>query len=135
MIPAATAYVALTFVAGFVVGMVREFIVRPMTGETAALLIEAPVMLVITFMAARWALTKMMPDADVNGRLKMGLIAFAWLMLLEIGGNYVLRGQTPGQWITHLQTLPGMISLLLFATFPLMPVFAGHKSASHRSAA
>jgi hypothetical protein len=58
----------------------------------------------------------------------MGLIAFAWLMVLEIGGNYLLRGQTPGQWIAHLQTLPGLISLALFATFPLMPVFAGHKS-------
>src|SRR5689334_14250636 len=78
MIPAATAYVALTFVAGFIVGMLREFIVRPLTGETAALLIEAPLMLIVTFFAARWALTKMMPSADVNSRFKMGLIAFVW---------------------------------------------------------
>lgn len=124
MIVAAAAYVALTFVAGFFLGILREFVIRPQAGELGALLIEAPMMLAVMFVAARWVATRFMPDADMTGLLTMGFIAFAWLMTLEIGGSYLLRGLTPAQWTAQLQTVPGLISLALFATFPLMPVFA-----------
>lgn len=128
MIVAATAYVALTFVAGFFLGVLREFIIRPQAGELGALLIEAPVMLAVMFLAAREVVIRFMPDADINGLLVMGFIAFTWLMTLEIGGSYFLRGLTPVQWIARLQTVPGLISLALYAVFPLMPLFASRKS-------
>jgi hypothetical protein len=130
MIVAATAYVALTFVAGFFLGILREFVIRPQAGELGALLIEAPMMLAVMFFAARWVVTRFMPEADMTGLLIMGFIAFAWLMTLEIGGNLLLRGLTPAQWYAQLQTVPGMISLALFAAFPVMPVLARPRSST-----
>lgn len=113
-------YFVIVFAAGFVLGPVREFALAPRFGALVALLIEAPLMLAATFLAARWIVGRFALDAR-TGALRIGACAFAFLAIAEIFGSIALRGLTPAGYAARLATPPGMISLILFAFFALMP--------------
>ena len=51
-------YFMLVFGAGFVLGPIRIFFVAPKVGNRAAELLECPVMILITFVAARWIVVR-----------------------------------------------------------------------------
>ena len=116
---AALAYFAAVFAVGFVLGIGRELVVRPQLGALAAILVEAPVMLVACWAAARWAVRRFGIGLAVRGR--MGLLAFGLLMAAELAGSMGLRGMAPGEWLAHFATPPGLLSLVLFALFGAMP--------------
>ena len=69
---AGVAYFAVVFAAGFGLGVIRMLVVIPRVGETVAVLIEAPVMLGISWPVAR-RLTRWfaVPDA-AEARVLMG---------------------------------------------------------------
>lgn len=121
---AAGIYVALAFAAGFAFGVLREMVLRPLTGEIVALSIEAPVMLAVCFVAARWTVRHVLPASGIGECLVMGLAAFALLIGLEIAGSLLLRGLSFEGWLAQLATARGMISLALFAAFAAMPALA-----------
>lgn len=129
---AATVYVALTFGAGLVLGVCRELLLRPAAGEVAALLIEAPVMLAVSFLAARWTVARFMPASRRDAHIAMGLVAFALLLGLEIAGSLLLRGLPFGAWLAQLATARGLISLALFVAFAAMPPLTAHLNAARR---
>ena len=55
---AAAAYFALVFSAAFVMGVVRNLVVAPRTGEVAAVLIETPLILAVSWFAAGWSIRR-----------------------------------------------------------------------------
>lgn len=124
IVPAAAVYVALAFAAGFAFGVLRETVLRPLTGEIVALLVEAPAMLAVSFVAARWTVTRFMPASSLRERIAMGTVAFMLLLGLEVAGSFLLRGLSAGAWLAQLATVRGLISLALFAAFAAMPVLA-----------
>ncbi len=130
MIRPAAIYVAIAFAAGFAFGVFREMAVRPRLGETAALLIEAPAMLAVSFFAARWIVARYMPASRLRDRIGMGVIALALLIGLEIAGSALLRGLDPGAWLAQLATVRGLITLALFAAFAALPAFAAASNVS-----
>lgn len=128
LIAAAAGYVAVTFVAGFALGVLREFVVRPAVGEIAALLIEAPMMLAISFLAARWMIAQFMPGSGARAHLAMGLIALALLIGLEFVVGMALPSPVLEKWLARLQTPAGLISLALYAAFAVMPSLAARRA-------
>lgn len=52
-------YFALVFGAGFVLGTVRTLWIVPRVGAMTAEMLESPVMLVVTIVAARWAVLRL----------------------------------------------------------------------------
>jgi hypothetical protein len=76
-------YFALVFGAGFVVGFARVLWLVPRVGEPAAELLEAPLMLVVIIVAARWVVRKraLLPGAPI--RLGVGLVALG--LMLGVG--------------------------------------------------
>jgi len=54
MLKTGVLYFALVFGAGFALGAIRIFAVAPRVGVRTAELLEAPVMLVVSAVAARW---------------------------------------------------------------------------------
>ena len=54
---AAVLYFAFVFGAGFVLGTIRTLWVVPRLGTRKAELIETPIMLVVTIVAARWVVS------------------------------------------------------------------------------
>lgn len=121
VVRAALTYFGAVFVVGFVLGVIREGIVLPRFGTFGAIAIEAPVMLLACWWAARWVVRRF-GLATLGARWRMGAAAFGLLMAAELAGSLVLRGMAPGEWLAHFATAPGALSLALFLAFAAMPV-------------
>lgn len=127
--PAGLAYFAIVFAVGIVMGTVRELAIRPHAGEFTAVAIEAPVMLLASYLVARW-LVRRFALATIFARLVMGEAAFALLIVAELAGWVWLRGQSLADWAAHMGTPAGLLALVLFVAFAAMPVLAGGVSAA-----
>jgi hypothetical protein len=68
ILKAGTFYFVLVFGAGFVLGPIRILLAAPRFGTRVAELMEAPIMFVVTILAARWIvrrLTEKKGDASI----------------------------------------------------------------------
>lgn len=119
---AGTAYFAMVFALGFVLGALRVLWLAPYIEETAAVLAEQPVMLTASWIAARW-LVRRQHIARPRARLVMGATAFVMLMIAELMLAVSLFGQTPNQWLDGVMTMPGPVGLMGQVVFGLMPLF------------
>jgi hypothetical protein len=59
ILKAGVLYFALVFGAGFVLGAIRTLWIAPRLGTRLAELMETPIMLVITILAARWTVRRL----------------------------------------------------------------------------
>ena len=66
-------YFAVVSGAGFVLGTVRTLWVVPRVGTRRAELMEAPIMLVVTIVAARWIVMRLAVPPTSSARLGMGV--------------------------------------------------------------
>jgi hypothetical protein len=111
-------YFLVAFAAGFALGTARVLLVAPALGETAAVLLELPVMLAIAWVACR-RLAAPVP-ATAAARLTMGVVALALLAgaetLLGIGLGRPLAAQ-----LAALGTPPGALGLAGQVAFGLLP--------------
>jgi len=122
---AGVVYFVLVFAAGWVLGPIRVLWVVPHLGRTVGVLLEAPLMLLAIIFAARWVVRRCaVPDA-FKSRISMGLIALGCLMIAEVGAATWLRGIPVREYLADFGTIPGLITLLLFLIFAVMPVLVG----------
>ncbi len=118
---AGVAYFAVVFAAGFGLGVIRMLVVIPRVGETVAVLIEAPVMLGISWPVAR-RLTRWfaVPDA-AEARVLMGAVALALTLATEAGLSILLFGRTLDQHFASYLTEAGALGLLAQIGFAATP--------------
>lgn len=115
-------YFALVFAAGAVLGVVRRLAVEAGLDMTAAVLIELPVMLALSWWTCRWLLSRLAVPGDMTSRLVMGWLAFVLLMAAELALTLVALG---GTFASHLAAyrapaaLVGLAGQLAFALIPL----------------
>lgn len=111
------------FAIGFVLGSVRTLLLVPRLGDTAAVLLELPVMI-----AAAWIICKRLlrrHRLTSGGAAIMGAAAFALLMLAESGLSILLFRRN---LLEHLSLyaeaahLLGLAGQLAFAAFPWLQV-------------
>ena len=121
---AAGLYFLIVFGVGFLLGPVRVLWLEPRLGETAAVLCEAPFLLVAIVFAARWLPKYLRLRTNVPALLGMGLGALFLQQCTEFALAGLLRGITPAEQIAHLSTPAGMIYLALLIAFAAMPVLA-----------
>lgn len=114
-------YFAIVFAVGFALGPLREFVLMPRLGALGALLIEAPAMLFACWATARWLLRPADAALDRRGAAQVGAVALACLVVAELVGAFFLRRMTPAGYLAHLGTGPGLVSLVLFVAFAVMP--------------
>ncbi len=125
-IKAGALYFALIFALGFVLGTIRVLWLVPAIGETAAVLLEQPVMLTASWFAAGWMVRR--HDLVTTGeRAMMGAVALALLFIAEPLFAYGLFGQTPQDWVVGVFTMPGPIGLAGQIMFGLMPLLIAHR--------
>jgi heme A synthase len=116
-------YFALVFGAGFALGAVRVVLLQPYFGASLSRLLELPVMIVISYLAAR-ALTRRAGPASRDAWLKVGLLAFILLMIAEaLLGILVFRTPVPAL-LADVLTFTGALSLLAQALIILLPALA-----------
>lgn len=120
---AGTLYFVLVFGAGFALGTLRVLLVVPRLGARTAELIEAPFMLAVTFLAARWTVRRLaVPPARVP-RLVMGCVALALLLIAEFTLALLIRGMTMRDYFATLDPVSGTVYYALLGVFALMPLW------------
>lgn len=120
----ALVYVSTVFAAAFVLGALRVLVVAPRLGELAAVALEVPVVLGLSWLVAgrvlrRWPLPK------PGQRLAMGALAFALLMLAETLLGLTLFGRTIAEILAPMATRPGLVGLAGQIGFGLVPALRG----------
>ena len=121
-IKASFIYFLLVYLASFAFGTLREFFVTPYVGLTKALLIEVPIMAVISFFAALFVLDRAPGVKNANDRFLVGCIAFILLMVAEEAMMRILDGisiLTLWADVTPLAMIAKISGLILFVTMPL----------------
>jgi hypothetical protein len=117
---AGVAYWAVVFGIGFLLGTVRVLWLVPRVGEEVAVLVESPVILGASLLAAWW-LTRVFRLTRVGAALVMGALAFALLMAAEVALGVAAFGMSPGEWLASLFHPPGLWGLLGQLAFALFP--------------
>lgn len=129
VLAAALAYWALVFAAGFALGTARVLLLAPRLGETGAVALELPVMLALSWLAAR-AVLRRRPLPPGTPRLAMGGLAFVFLMGAEAALGILAFGQPPAAWAAALATPPGTLGLAGQTAFALIPWLQGRRPAT-----
>jgi hypothetical protein len=113
-------YVLAAFGVGFLLGPLREFILVPAIGRVPALLVELPLML--GFCA--WIAPRILRRCAVPpglARLRLGFAALSLLLALEFFTGVALRGWDLPAWLADFATPPGLVTLLAYLLFALIP--------------
>ena len=113
----------LVFAAGFGLGTIRELALRPAIGADPARLLELPVMIGLSWLAARWVLRRAGPGSAI-WHLGVGLVAFLLLIAAELALGMLVLGRGLSAFIADLFTLTGMLSFLAQALLIVMPCLA-----------
>ena len=126
ILKAGVLYFALVFGAGFVLGTIRTLWVVPRVGTRKAELMETPIMLVVTIVAARWIIVRLGLPFTPSARLGMGFIALLLLLLVaEFGLVLWFRGQTIREYFASRDPVAGTVYYVMLAVFAIMPLLVG----------
>ena len=116
-------YALSVFTIGFAFGAIRVVLLVPRLGNTAAVLLEAPFMLAVSWKMSRWSAKNHGLLTDTSGALLMGAIAFAVLMFAELSTSVLCFDKTVWEYIASFWSVPGAIGFaaqLCFAGFPFL---------------
>jgi ABC-type uncharacterized transport system permease subunit len=111
-------YFAIVYAAGFALGTLRVLVVAPAIGASAAVLVELPIMLAVSWIACGFVLQRV-----AAARATMAATAFVLLLAAEIGTGVFAFGQTPEAAIARMfaaENWLGLAGQLLFVAFPLL---------------
>ena len=122
----AALYVAIVFAFGFGLGAVRTLFVTPVTGELVAVLIELPVILVLSWIVA----ARIFPGRGLTPSqgIETGLTGF---MLLQMAESLLFGAFGPYRYLDNVlyylgdlspARLAGLVGQILFAAIPFIQI-------------
>ena len=117
-------YFLLVFAAGFVLGIVRVLLLVPQFGERLAELYEAPLMLIVIILSARFV-TRRYPATRRTRYLFSGAVALCILLIAEFSVVLGLRGLTIDAYFATRDPVAGAVYVLLLSIFAVMPWLLG----------
>jgi hypothetical protein len=121
ILKAGVIYFLLLFALGWILAPIRELWAVPRFGRMTALLVEALIMLMAMIVAAGWVTLRFDVPRTLGSTIPVGLVAFAILAPAEISGALWVRGQSLQDYAASFLTAPGVISLVIFVLFAVMP--------------
>ena len=122
ILKASVLYFALVFGAGFVLGPIRILRVVPRFGTRMAELMEAPIMFVITIVAAWWIVRRLAVPSTPSIRLGMGCIALGLLLVTEFTLVLWLRGLSISEYLGSRDPVSGTVYYVLLGVYAIMPL-------------
>jgi hypothetical protein len=126
-IAAGLTYFAVVFAFAFALGAIRVFFVAPRLGETAAVLLELPLVLAASWWTCGELVRRFRVGSGSGERLAMGGIAFAVLMAAEALLAILAFGRTPEDYLGDFATPAGALGLAGQAAFALIPLVRGER--------
>ena len=127
ILKAGALYFALVFGAGFVLGTVRTLWVVPRFGTRMAELMETPIMLVVTMVAARWIVRRLAVPSVPSSRLGMGFVALGLMLVAEFGFVLWLRGLSIRDYLATRDPVSGTVYYVMLGVFAIMPLLAARR--------
>ena len=121
ILKAALVYFLIVFGVGFLLGPIRILLVVPRLGERMAELLEAPLMLLVTILAASWIVRRFQLPARLIYRLAAGVSAFTLGLVFEFGLVLVLRGLTLREYFETRDPIAAGVYYVTLVLFGLMP--------------
>lgn len=118
---AGIAYFTIVFAFGFLLGAVRVLALAPRLGEALAVVIELPVMLVVSWIVCRRLIARYSVPGGLAPRLAMGGWAFGLFMVAEIAVSVFGFDRTIFQHFEGYLTATAMMGLLGQFAFALFP--------------
>jgi hypothetical protein len=119
-------YALVVFLIGFIFGTIRVLLLAPRLGETAAVSLEALLMLAASWFVCRWCVDGRDVPRTVPARCLMGAAAFVVLMSAEFILAVLVFGRSTAQFFATYASVPGAIGLaaqIVFATIPVVQVW------------
>ena len=126
ILKAGALYFAFVFGAGFILGPIRIVWVVPRLGTRTAELLEAPIMLVIAVIAARWIARRLAVPPTWSSRLGMGAIALALMLFAEFTLVLSLRGMSFRDYLATRDPVSGTVYYATLVVFALIPLVLIH---------
>ena len=116
-------YFVIIFGFTFAMGVGRTLVIAPLLGETAAVLLEIPILVIASsFVARRITSNRFFTFRQL---LSIGAIAFTLTMVSEALLADVIRGQSIPQWTASLTKPLGLIGLGGQLISAMMPTLQG----------
>ena len=116
-------YFLFVFLLGFGLGTFRVLLVAPHLGETKAVLLEVPIMLVASWLVCGWCIRRFGVPRRAEAKALMGAVAFALLITAEMAVAVLLFGRSLTDFLTGYRTTPGAIGIAGQVAFGLMPLW------------
>ena len=125
ILKAGVLYFALVFEAGFVLGTIRTLWVMPRLGVRTAELLEQPVMLGLSLLAARWVVRHLGIPPLWPRRLALGCNALGLMLLAEFMVVLWIRGMTIRGYFESRDPVSGGAYFITLGAFAVMPILVG----------
>lgn len=122
IIKAAVLYFVLVFAAGFMLGTIRVLLIVPHLGTRLAELMEMPLMLAVTFIAARWIVQRFAIPFTASYRLGMGCLALVLLLIAEFTLVLRLRGISIAEYFATIDPVSGTVYYIMLGIFAIAPL-------------
>lgn len=119
---AGTAYFALLFGLGFLLGTMRQLLMGLGLDRGQLVLAEIPVMLVFAWWAAGWSASRFAVPASTKARMVMGTAMFALLRLGEAAVGFALMDLSLDRQLAALWTWGGALEMVPQAATALFPL-------------
>jgi hypothetical protein len=121
ILKASLAYFAIVFTVGFLCGPIRVLMLEPMFGATAAVVLEAPILLMAMLYAARFVPRRLRLTPTARGHLGMGCGALVLVLLADLAVGLLVRDLSVAEIFAHFGTPAGRIYAALLLAFALLP--------------
>jgi len=121
ILKAGAIYFFLVLGAGFVLGSIRVLLILPRVGERTAELMEMPIMLLVTILAARYVSRRLVNPAIGSRLVAVGFAALGLLLAAELTFVFVLRGLTIREYLASRDPVAGTVFALMLLVFAVMP--------------
>ena len=115
-------YFALVFGAGFVLGPIRILWAVPRFGPRMAELMEAPIMFVVTILAARWIVRRLAVPPKPSNRHGMGCVGLGLMLVAEFTLVLWLRGLSISEYLASRDPVSGTVYYVMLGVFCIMPL-------------
>ncbi|WP_167631497.1 hypothetical protein [Mariprofundus ferrooxydans] len=122
-------YFSLVFAVGFILGVIRVIWIVPQFGERASELMEAPLMLATTYVAARFV-TRRFRALLVVDYFYSGVVALLLLLTVEFSVVLGLRGLSISEYLADRDPVAGALYVMMLIIFAVMPWLVGRRHAA-----
>jgi hypothetical protein len=127
VLKAGALYFALVFGAGFLLGTIRVLLIVPRIGTRTAELMEAPMMLVVTVLAAPWVVRRVSLPPGSAAPLGAGFLALGLLLVAEFSVALWVRGLTIREYFATLDPVAGTVYFVMLGVFAVMPYLSARR--------